>query len=216
MPKIVLLGDSAFDNERYVEEGSAVAEHLQRMLGKKREVELLAVDGAVVNNVPGQIDRIPADATHLFLSAGGNDALRLLPVLEQAADTVFDVLTKFSYLSAEFRRQYAELIEALKAKGLPLTLCTIYRGFPQDGFYFSDEAHYECAQMALRFFNDAIISEAIESRLPLIDLRHVVNESDDYVQSIEPSARGGRKIALAISRLLAAHNFEANRCCVYV
>ena len=33
------------------------------------------MDGSITADVPDQIGRLPAEATHLFLSVGGNDAL---------------------------------------------------------------------------------------------------------------------------------------------
>ena len=37
---------------------------------------LLAVDGATTDDVPSQVQRVPADASHVVLSVGGNDVLR--------------------------------------------------------------------------------------------------------------------------------------------
>ena len=74
MNHVVLLGDSIFDNASYVPGGPDVTQHLRRALPGWR-VTLLAVDGAVVDDVARQLQALPADATHLVVSAGGNDAL---------------------------------------------------------------------------------------------------------------------------------------------
>lgn len=74
-PHIVLVGDSIFDNKAYVEGGCSVREHLQDLLGDEADVTLLAVDGSFANEVPRQLEGLPAGATHIFMSAGGNDAL---------------------------------------------------------------------------------------------------------------------------------------------
>ena len=71
---VTLLGDSIFDNSRYVPGGSPVVDQLHR-LPRGWRATLLAVDGAVAADVPSQLARLPADATHLVVSAGGNDAL---------------------------------------------------------------------------------------------------------------------------------------------
>jgi hypothetical protein len=47
-------------------------------------------------------------------------------------------------------------------------------------------------------FNDAILRAAFEFRLSVIDLRLVCTEPEDHANPIEPSERGGRKIARAI------------------
>ncbi len=53
-------------------------------------------------------------------------------------------------------------------------------------------------------FNDVILRVAFEHHLPVIDLRLVCNEPVDYANPIEPSGRGGRKIAGAIARAIGA------------
>jgi hypothetical protein len=57
---------------------------------------------------------------------------------------------------------------------------------------------------ALSIFNDAITRAAFTRGLPLIDLRLILNEDADYANPIEPSARGGAKMAGAIARLAAS------------
>jgi hypothetical protein len=47
-------------------------------------------------------------------------------------------------------------------------------------------------------FNDCIVRAAFAHGLPLLDLRLICTEEADYANSIEPSARGGEKIARAI------------------
>jgi hypothetical protein len=74
---IVLVGDSIFDNAAYVEEGAAV-DLLLASKTKGAKVTLLAVDGHVTTDVPAQLSAFPDDATHVFVSCGGNDALRAL------------------------------------------------------------------------------------------------------------------------------------------
>lgn len=49
------------------------------------------------------------------------------------------------------------------------------------------------------FFNDAILRAAFEQGAAVIDLRLVCSEPEDYATPIEPSVRGGEKIARAIA-----------------
>jgi len=44
---------------------------LRGILSSGRRATLHAVDGAVIGNVSAQLDPVPADASHLVLSAGG-------------------------------------------------------------------------------------------------------------------------------------------------
>ena len=61
---------------------------------------------------------------------------------------------------------------------------------------------------ALTVFNDCITREAFARGLPLIDLRLLCDQKEDYANPIEPSVRGGEKIAAAIARLVAEHDFS--------
>ena len=75
MSHVVLLGDSIFDNARYVPGGPSVIEHLRRSLPAGWRATLLARDGAGTAEMDRQLDLLPPDATHLVVSVGGNDAL---------------------------------------------------------------------------------------------------------------------------------------------
>jgi hypothetical protein len=77
------------------------------------------------------------------------------------------------------------LIGKLIGHELPMTVWTIYNGS------FRDPEFQRIAAIALAVFNDAIVRVALEYRLGIIDLRPVCAEPEDYVNAIEPSARGG-------------------------
>ena len=64
-------------------------------------------------------------------------------------------------------------------------------------------------------FNDVILRVAFEHHLPVIDLRLICNEPADYANPIEPSGRGGRKIALAIARATGVGTETVRSSCVY-
>ena len=75
MTSLVLLGDSIFDNRSYVGGGKDTLTNLREQMPHEWNATLLAVDGSVADTVASQLERVPADATHLFVSVGGNDAL---------------------------------------------------------------------------------------------------------------------------------------------
>ena len=79
---VVLLGDSVFDNAAYVGGGPDVVRHLRAALGAGHRATLAAVDGATIADVPHQLAGVPAEATALVVSAGGNDALAEAAVLD--------------------------------------------------------------------------------------------------------------------------------------
>ena len=192
-PHVVLLGDSIFDNAAYVPGDPPVEAQLRAAL-PEGSVTLLAVDGAVVAHVAAQLERLPRDATHLVVSAGGNDALGYIDVLTEPVDSAGEALLRMADIGAEFERRYRAMLDVVLARGLPTTLCTIY--YPA----FDEPGLQRMAVAAETFFNDVILRCAFERRLPLIDMRLVGNEFADYANPIEPSARGGDKITRTIAR----------------
>jgi len=81
MKHIVLLGDSIFDNAAYVNGGPDVIKQLRSLLPRDWQATLLAIDGSVTSDVIKQIPKIPASATHLIVSVGGNDGLSNADIL---------------------------------------------------------------------------------------------------------------------------------------
>ena len=191
MKKVVLLGDSIFDNGVYVEPGPAVIQQLGNTLGSDWRTTLLAVDGSVVKDVGEQLRRVPKDASHLVISVGGNDALReAVSLIQEPPDSAIALLQRFTEIKALFQRRYRQMMQAVLATGIATTVCTIYDRCPNQDPYLG-----QLMYTALPMFNDCISREAILAGLPLLDLRLVCSEPEDYaaVSPIEPSVRGGRE-----------------------
>jgi len=194
--RIVLLGDSIFDNAPYVEEGKSVSEILRRDFSL--DADLLAVDGDVTTDMPDQLRGFPEGEHLAFVSCGGNDALCSIYILEEKAITVGHALEQLSSLRQSFRRDYQQMLAKILEKTSNLVLCTIYNHIP--GLSAS-------ATTALALFNEVILEEAFRRNLSVLDLRHVCTELQDYspISPIEPSFQGGRKIAAAIDHI--SNNF---------
>ena len=197
MGHVILLGDSIFDNAAYVGGAPDVVQQLRGKLPFGWKASLLAVDGAATRGVLSQLARLPADATHLVVSAGGNDALGASGVLSQSVGTVAEAVSLLEIAQSRFEADYRAMAEAVAARGLPTALCTVY-DTPPSG------ADYRLLRTAIGLFNDIITREAFRRALPLIDLRLICAEDEDYANPIEPSARGGDKIASAIAAFAAA------------
>lgn len=198
MAHVVLLGDSIFDNGAYVAGSPDVAAQLRARLGTGSAVTLLAVDGSTTADVHRQLPRVPADATHLVLSAGGNDALGHVGMLDEPARSVAEVLDRLARIGHSFDVEYRRLLQVLSGTGLPLVLCTIYEGS------LGEPALQRRAATALHAFNDVVLRCAFEHRLTAIDLRLVCNQPSHYANPIEPSVQGGLRIADAVARAVGA------------
>ena len=192
---VVLLGDSIFDNKAYVNGGPDVVEQLRGELPSGWKATLLALDGDVIAGVHRQLLALPDDATHLVVSAGGNDALGFAHLLEAPARSVAEALELFADAQEQFTADYELMAGALAASGLPGTVCTIY-DTPSAG------PLYRLIRTALTVFNDRVTRAAFTRGLSLIDLRIICNHDGDYANPIEPSVQGGAKIAKAIVALL--------------
>lgn len=209
MPNVILLGDSIFDNASYVPPGEPdVVRQLRAILPAGWDATLLAVDGNYAADVPTQLRKLPRDATHLVLSAGGNDALGNTGIFDHPARTGMDIFRLMAKVQREFRDTYGAVLDRLVGLRLPLVVCTIHEGD-------LDPTISQPAAAALAVFNDAIIRAAAERGIPVIDLRAVCNQPDCYANPIEPSAVGGARIAATIAAVLASHDFNRRHTVVY-
>jgi hypothetical protein len=209
MPHLVLLGDSIFDNAVYVPGHPPVVEQIRRELPAGWQATLLAVDGNITVDVARQLARLPNDATHLAISVGGNDALIASSILVQPARTVSEVLHEVADIQSGFRREYCAMLGEVLSRRLPTIVCTIYDAIP---------TLTRDAVAALAIFNDVIVREAAKIAIPVLDLRPLCHQPTDYsaLSPIEPSHLGGRKIAAALARIAATHDFASRTTSVYV
>jgi hypothetical protein len=196
MGSVALLGDSVFDNAAYVPAGEEVASQLRRSLPQDWGVTLGAVDGAVLKDIPGQLQRIPNDVTHLVVSAGGNDALRYSAVISDRVGSVGEALLRIAVVRDAFAADYRAMLGRLAARNLPTALCTIY-----DPNY-ADPEQQRAGATGLAVLNDVITREAVLRRLTVIDLRVLFSDASSYANAIEPSTSGGRRLAEAITRFV--------------
>ena len=201
MPRVALVGDSIFDNKAYVGSEPDVVGHLRRMAPEDWKFDLLAVDGHLARHVSEQLRSLSEDATHLVVSAGGNNAISNSDILAMKASSAGEVFSVLADSTEAFEREYRGMLRELPSTGRPYSVCTIY--YPN----FSDPIVQRIAKAALASFNDVIISLAAEHYLPILDLRLICNEKSDYANEIEPSEKGGEKIAAVIIDMIRDRDF---------
>jgi hypothetical protein len=201
---LVLLGDSILDNGAYTDGGPDVVTHLRGMVPAGWRATLLALDGSLIGDLEEQLSALPVDTTHIVVSVGGNNVLMNLDVLRARVRSEPEALVKLGHRVALFEGAYRVAINRVLHLGKALTLCTIYNasldtdaGAEAMGFSTEEAA---AALVMLTTFNDVILRVAFEAKLRVIELRLVCTEPADYANAIEPSVRGGEKIARAIVR----------------
>jgi hypothetical protein len=190
-PHIALLGDSVFDNRAYTKGAPDVITHLRRLMPREWTASLVAIDGSTAADLSDQLADVPADATHIVVSVGGNDALLNSDILDMPVTSTAQALEIFGQRRSAFESAYSAVIDAALRQNRPTTVCTIYNG------NFSDE-QARINRVALTIFNDVIFRVAFARGLSVIDLGLICTEPSDYANPIEPSDTGGKKIAEAI------------------
>lgn len=208
MTHLVLLGDSIFDNRAYVGGGPAVIDQVRGIVPASWMVSLLAVDGDTSVQVSDQLVGLPSDCTHIVLSAGGNDAIGCLDMMGSTVSNVMGALGLLSKMLQVFDKNYSALITEALALQKPLLVCTIYDSVP---------GLVEPLRVALALFNDIILRQAIAYGVPVLDLRMICTDPEDYsVESpIEPSSHGGAKLVDRMVSVISSHDFEKRGCHVY-
>ncbi len=187
---IVLIGDSIFDNAAYVGECESVSDQI-RTSSLNADVNLLAVDGDVTTDVYKQLEKFPSSADCVFVSCGGNDALRSISLLDEKVSSVSNALDILYQAKEDFRWNYIAMLEAILKKHNKVAVCSIYNKVP---------GLSQSAYTALALFNEVILEELMVRDLPIIDLRVVCGKEHDYstISPIEPSKLGGEKIVRRI------------------
>jgi hypothetical protein len=208
MYHIALLGDSIFDNAAYVPGQPDVIQQVRARIPTKWSASLLARDGAVTREVRNQLRNLPSDTSNIVISVGGNDALNAAHVLFDSVRSVAEALVKLSAVQEKFATEYRAMLDAVMERQLPTAICLIYDGCADS------EMQQRVNTTALSMFNDVITREAFRRGLPVIDLRLVCGEPDDYANPIEPSSKGGEKIAAAIVNV-ATRNSTVPKSLVY-
>jgi hypothetical protein len=204
---LALLGDSIFDNSAYTGGDPDVVTHLRGFLPPGWVASLLAIDGSITTDLQAQLERV-GDESHLIISVGGNDAIMNSDLLGLPVSSTAEALLIFGERMSYFESAYRAAIDAALILRRQTTVCTIY-----NADLSAAEAPF--ARMGLMLFNDVILRTAFERRLAVIDLRLVCTDPADYANQIEPSGRGGRKIAEAIARSLGILDGTAGGSRVY-
>ena len=196
-PHVVLLGDSIFDNAAYTGGEPDVAAHLRDLTGERWDVTLLAKDGAVIAGLAHQLEQLPAGASDLVISIGGNDALRNMDLLSLRVSTSAAALEIFAERLKSFEAAYRTALARALALRRRTAVCTIYNGA-------LDATIARIARIGVALFDDVILRAAADCGVDVLELRSICVDPADYANPIEPSGPGGRKIARGIAHMIGA------------
>lgn len=192
MKHIVLLGDSLFDSagdfwKFWVETKGAIT-NLREQMPAEWAATLLAVNGAVTDDVAHQLANVPADATHLFVSVGRHDALDEMDILEMRDSSGADVLNELSNRVKAFEWRYSQMLDDVLVLNKPTVVCTTYCPRVNNPKFFHAE-QMKLSAVVVSAFNDVIIRHTLMRGLPLIDLRSVCDEYDGSLAGAQIAER---------------------------
>ena len=193
-----LLGDSIIDNKVYVGENElSVTEHLQKINDEDYYFEMIAVDGDTPQEViDNQLEKIRANTSHIVLSIGGNDLLQKLDIMFTETSGMVESLEIASQTIEEIKSRYEEILIRLKTLNQSVLLCTIYEGDLQSDPNLAEIE--EAGKVLLGMMNDAIHFLGNKYDIEVLELRNIFTEISDYANPIEPSHKGGEKLAKEI------------------
>lgn len=180
---IVLLGDSILNNSVYTLPKSSVPSLISQQLEKSPEKTLynLAKDGATINDCINQLDAFPFELnnteTSIFISAGGNDILNGRRTETEKIGELF--------------AKYMDFIESVK-KRLNKTNIVLLK------LYYPVKPSYKIYYPAVTQWNQLLVDNSSTVGYNLLETDKLVVLEEDIVYDIEPSAKGGKKIADAI------------------
>jgi hypothetical protein len=176
--KIILMGDSVLNNSNYVPEGKSVYDNLKTKLDNVLNV---AKDGATINDLYSQLDKIPIELnnseTFIFISAGGNN------ILNKQTNT--DIVQLFN--------SYMDFLSALRAKlnNVKINIMNLY---------LPANPRFQSYKKSIDQWNNLInkYSSKVGEMYNVVDLNSLLTNTTDFVYDIEPSESGSEKIATLI------------------
>ena len=183
---IVLLGDSILKNNSYVKNGLSIEDILREKKGDN--LHCLALNHSTVVDVYSQIDNISLELnnenTIIFLSSGGND------ILSQYVDKHDSDVSDTHVLNVIFIA-YKKMVKSLQTKMNKAKIVLI-------DIYYPHSNQFSQYNPIVKEWNNLLEKYAREKSYGLIQISKNVTASDDFTLSIEPSEKGGEKIAHSI------------------
>ncbi len=169
---VVLIGDALGELSRTLRREPGSVE--SKLVPGRREawkLTLLPAGDVVRPSLPCEL---PADATHIVISIEGNCAIESSELLRGRPASYEEALARLAFAADQFERVVRLLIRASQAANLPTVICTMW--LPRH----PEPARQRAASAALAIFNDRIFRRAAEARLPIVDLRAVCTEAEDF------------------------------------
>jgi lysophospholipase L1-like esterase len=172
--QIILFGDSVLKNNNYVSSSMSVETIIKKIYSNTINH---AEDNGTIENVYKQLAKVDKDkyntnTTYIFISAGGNDLIKL-----KNADKVLPL--------------YLKLITTI-TEAFPLANLYVL-----DMYYPTLALENVFAKSIITQWN-ALLKKNLTEKIKIVTLSNILTDPTDFIAQIEPSSIGGKKIAEAI------------------
>ena len=180
---IILIGDSILNNSVYTFQNQSVPDLISKQLEKTPEKTLynLAKDGATISDCSNQLNEISpnlnVNETNVFISAGGNDILNSRQLNSVSVDALFN--------------KYMELIKIVKTKLNNSNIVLLK-------LYYPLKSTYKSFYTVIKQWNQLLDDNSSVIGYKLLHTDTIIVSKEDIIYDIEPSVKGGDKIAEAI------------------
>ena len=201
---VILCGDSALNNKNVTgfdpETELSIEGELNRALGDESRaiVRVLATPGHCMKDfTQTQLPQVPAMATHIFLSIGGNDALAKAKELFEQPGKISLLLGFIHWLFFLFSLEYYQTLSTLKTIGKSqVFICTLYTPDMKKAFWWK---RWLCA-FALWHLNRVIRTVAHQFNYDILDLAVICDPKTDMRpgHEVELNHGGCKKVAAAM------------------
>jgi lysophospholipase L1-like esterase len=171
---IIFLGDSILNNSAFVFKHQTVFNQLKQALNPNTILTSFAKNGAIMSNMSFQISQLPvhldSPKTSIFVSIGGNDLIQ-------------------SQTTKQLIKQHTTHIKTI-AMHMPTSYIYILN------LYSPVERKYDSFTTTIQDWNNKLRKHYYDNskNITMVDISSTVSLSNDFVQDIEPSAEGGKKI----------------------
>jgi hypothetical protein len=176
---IIVLGDSIFKNNIYVDKNKSVEFLMHKNIDTN--ITFLAQDGATIDSVTNlQLSKIPRqtkhELTYMYLSVGGNDILESIFVFYDK-NAIYEIIYDYQKLVQHLLNTFSHAF---------IKLCTIY--YPVD-------KKYKKYHKIIKIWNNELkklIAKHNTKNLQLFETDKYLFSKKHFTHSIEPSDNGGK------------------------
>ena len=209
---ITFIGDSVIDCKAYTKAGKGTVEYFAEIYANSTYMARIndqSRDGDTIYDCIDKANQINEATELVVVSAGGNDLLSLMPMIQDIDDTNLLHGLLISELD-KLTIAYETMLQQWKQKNRDFLLLSVYEGnlaYNPQRFYGFDYT----AKAIVSMWNDRLSRIAREhdkrnsGMYDVLDLREFMS-SQCYYNEIEPNDRGARRIAKHISRYINEHN----------